>query len=59
MIFTDEINRFFDENNAILIHGDYTNENPEITEWMKEFGRAGVPFLHLVSGRFIRGGAAA
>ncbi|HAK44439.1 MAG TPA: hypothetical protein DCO79_00740 [Spirochaeta sp.] len=44
VIFTNEISRFFEENNVILIHGDYTNENPEITEWMNEYGRAGVPF---------------
>ncbi|MDC7225566.1 MAG: thioredoxin family protein [Spirochaetales bacterium] len=44
VLFTDEVDRFFEENEAILIHGDYTNESPEITEWMKEFGRAGVPF---------------
>lgn len=44
VLLTDEIKRFFDEKNAILVHGDYTNKNPEIDKWMKEFGRAGVPF---------------
>ncbi len=44
VIFTDEITDFFEESNALLIHGDYTNKNPEIDSWMKDFGRAGVPF---------------
>ena len=44
VLFTNDIKDFFSDNDVILIHGDYTNENPEMTEWMKEFGRAGVPF---------------
>ena len=44
VLFSGEIQSFFDDNDVILIHGDYTNENPEMTLWMEEFGRAGVPF---------------
>lgn len=44
VIFTDEVQNFFAESGAVLIHGDYTNKNPEINEWMADFGRAGVPF---------------
>ena len=44
VIFTDEVEDFFENNNAVLIHGDYTNKNPEIDAWMNSHGRAGVPF---------------
>ncbi len=44
VLFTDEAENFFKEQNAILIHGDYTNKNPEINKWMNQYGRAGVPF---------------
>ena len=44
MIFTDEVQQFFSDTGAVLIHGDFTNRNPEINEWLSSFGRAGVPF---------------
>ncbi|MBI9108233.1 MAG: thioredoxin family protein [Spirochaetales bacterium] len=44
VIFTKDISRFFEESGAVLIHGDFTNKNPEINKWMADFGRAGVPF---------------
>ncbi len=44
VIFTEEIEDFFEENNVILIHGDYTKRNPEIDAWLNMHGRAGVPF---------------
>ncbi len=44
VIFTEEIEEFFEENNVILIHGDYTTRNPEIDSWLNMHGRAGVPF---------------
>lgn len=44
VIFTDDVQNFFHERDAILIHGDFTNKNPEINKWMSSFGRAGVPF---------------
>ena len=44
VLFSDEVQKFFENRGTILIHGDYTNKNPEIDIWMKNFGRAGVPF---------------
>lgn len=44
VIFSDEVLDFFKKNKVILIHGDYTNRNPEIDSLMQKFGRAGVPF---------------
>lgn len=30
--------------NILLIKADWTNHNPQITEWLQKFNRAGVPF---------------
>ncbi|PIT99336.1 MAG: hypothetical protein COT74_10045 [Bdellovibrionales bacterium CG10_big_fil_rev_8_21_14_0_10_45_34] len=49
-VFTsDEVIEYFKNNNVKLIVGDWTNANPEITEFLTRFGRSGVP-LNLVYG---------
>lgn len=37
---TDE---FFNQNDVTLMKADWTNQNPEITEFLSEYGRSGVP----------------
>ncbi|MDC7126195.1 MAG: thioredoxin family protein [Spirochaetales bacterium] len=44
VLFSNKIEDLFEKNNIVLIHGDYTNRNSEIDNWMNNFGRAGVPF---------------
>ncbi len=40
---TDEIKELFAENNTVLLKGDFTDQDPHISEWMKENSKAGVP----------------
>lgn len=44
VLFTEEIDSFLRERGIVRIHGDYTNRDPVLTEWMARFQRAGVPF---------------
>ena len=34
----------FKAKGVILIHGDYTKQNPDMLDFMKKHGRVGVPF---------------
>ena len=47
VILTDAMKEAFTAKKVQLIHGDYTKKNPEIQAFMKQFGRAGVPFYVL------------
>ena len=40
---SDKVMRVFDENNVTHMKGDWTNEDPEITAALAEYGRNGVP----------------
>jgi thiol:disulfide interchange protein DsbD len=40
---TDQVKQFFKDNNVIYLKGDWTNYDNDITEYLKEFGRSGVP----------------
>ncbi|MGM0422181.1 MAG: protein-disulfide reductase DsbD family protein [Pseudomonadota bacterium] len=40
---TDATKQLFDTHNVTMLTGDWTNENPEITAYLKKFGRNGVP----------------
>jgi thiol:disulfide interchange protein DsbD len=40
---SDRVIRVFDENNVTYMKGDWTNEDPEITAALAEYGRNGVP----------------
>ena len=43
VLFTDRGDSFFDERSVIRMKGDYTNKDPVIDEWIRKFGKAGVP----------------
>ncbi len=43
-IKTDKVQNLFKDNNVEFVIADWTNEDPIITEVLKEHGRAGVPF---------------
>jgi len=43
VLFTEEGDNFFDTRSVIKMKGDYTNKNPLIDEWIRIFGKAGVP----------------
>ena len=40
---TDEVGEAFAERGIKVLMGDWTNEDPVITEWLQRYGRAGVP----------------
>ena len=42
-IKTDKAREFFKDNNIELVFADWTNQDPAITQLLKEHGRAGVP----------------
>jgi thiol:disulfide interchange protein DsbD len=44
---TDEMKAAFASKQVKLVRGDYTKKNPVMLEFMKNFGRAGVPFYVL------------
>lgn len=46
-IKTDKVQQMFRENNVEFVIADWTNQDPIITEILKEYGRAGVPFYLL------------
>ena len=46
----DATKQLFEENNVQYLIGDWTNENPEITAYLSNFGRNGVP-LYVYYGR--------
>jgi thiol:disulfide interchange protein len=43
VLFTEQGDSFFNERSIIRMKGDYTNKDPVIDEWIKIFGKAGVP----------------
>jgi thiol:disulfide interchange protein/DsbC/DsbD-like thiol-disulfide interchange protein len=43
-INTPAVRKRIEEEGIIPIKADWTNANPEITAWLKKFGRVGVPF---------------
>jgi thiol:disulfide interchange protein len=40
---TDDTRALFADNNIRYLKGDWTNQNPEITKYLAEYGRSGVP----------------
>ena len=40
---TDEVGEAFADRGIKVLMGDWTNEDPVITEWLQRYGRAGVP----------------
>lgn len=43
VLFTDAADALFEERNIRVLYGDYTKEDPLIEEWIRSYGRAGVP----------------
>ncbi len=43
VLFTEKGDLFFEDRSIIRMKGDYTNKDPVIDEWIKNFGKAGVP----------------
>lgn len=44
VLHTKKIEEFFKENNVAVLTFDWTNKNAQIGEFLKKFGRSGVPF---------------
>ncbi len=40
---TEKGKRFFSDRNIATLYGDYTKKNPLIGEWIRKYGKAGVP----------------
>jgi thiol:disulfide interchange protein DsbD len=40
---TDVVRQAFAERGIVPLKGDWTNQNPEITKFLQQFGRSGVP----------------
>lgn len=43
----EDILRAFRDHNAALLHGDYTQRDETIAQWIRKFGKAGVPVYAL------------
>jgi thiol:disulfide interchange protein DsbD len=41
----------FAERGIVVLRGDWTNQNPEITQFLQKFGRSGVPLYLLYTGK--------
>jgi thiol:disulfide interchange protein/DsbC/DsbD-like thiol-disulfide interchange protein len=48
---TSAVRQAFAERGIIPLKGDWTSQNPEITQFLQQFGRSGVPLYLLYSGR--------
>lgn len=43
VLFTEKGDSFFRDRSLITMKGDYTNKDPIIDQWIRKFGKAGVP----------------
>ncbi|MEM9469047.1 MAG: thioredoxin family protein, partial [Pseudomonadota bacterium] len=50
-IKTEKTNKLFEELNVQYLKGDWTNRDPKITAYLKEFNRQGVPLYVFYPGR--------
>jgi thiol:disulfide interchange protein len=48
---SEAVRKAFAERGVVPLKGDWTNQNPEITRFLQQFGRSGVPLYLLYSGR--------
>jgi len=48
---SDAVRRAFDERGIVPLKGDWTSQNPEITKFLQQFGRSGVPLYLFYSGK--------
>ena len=55
---TDRVGEAFAERGIKVLVGDWTNEDPVITEWLQRYGRAGVPlYLYFPKGASVEDAA--
>jgi DsbC/DsbD-like thiol-disulfide interchange protein/cytochrome c biogenesis protein CcdA len=47
---SEAVREAFAEHHVTSLKGDWTNQNPEITEFLQQFGRSGVPLYLLYTG---------
>jgi thiol:disulfide interchange protein DsbD len=47
---SEAVRKAFDERGIVPLKGDWTSQNPEITEFLQQFGRSGVPLYLLYTG---------
>jgi thiol:disulfide interchange protein/DsbC/DsbD-like thiol-disulfide interchange protein len=47
---SEAVRQAFAERGVVALKGDWTNQNPEITEFLQRFGRSGVPLYLLYRG---------
>jgi thiol:disulfide interchange protein len=47
---SEAVRKAFAERGVVPLKGDWTNQNPEITRFLQQFGRSGVPLYLLYSG---------
>ncbi len=55
-IKTQEVQNIFAEKNIQYLKGDWTNQNPEITQYLNSFGRQGVPLYVYYGARDVQNG---
>ena len=48
---TDEVRQAFAERGVVPLKGDWTSQNPEITRFLQQFGRSGVPLYLYYTGK--------
>jgi thiol:disulfide interchange protein DsbD len=48
---SDVVRQAFVERGIVPLKGDWTSQNPEITQFLQQFGRSGVPLYLLYSGK--------
>jgi thiol:disulfide interchange protein DsbD len=48
---TEAVRKAFAERGIVPLKGDWTNQNPEITQLLQQFGRSGVPLYLLYTGK--------
>jgi thiol:disulfide interchange protein DsbD len=48
---SEAVRQAFAERGIVPLKGDWTNQNPEITQFLQQFGRSGVPLYLLYTGK--------
>ena len=48
---TSDVRQAFAERGIVPLKGDWTSQNPEITQFLQQFGRSGVPLYLFYSGK--------
>ena len=56
-LYTDSTRALFAEHSVHYLKGDWTNQNPEITNFLEEYGRSGVPLYVYYGPRDAESGA--